>query len=155
MSAAAQNPNGDLRNLLDETIGFMETAILSKQADEQQIAKLAEDLRREKANQERIVLEKVAAAKASVINDQVAGEALARLHGMGVIDDRAMEKIAARIKNDPNTVFPIMVKIAEKLLSSPGEGQGVERIAGDGGTTTGNDVDGWDAFARGEKVQIR
>lgn len=132
-------------------IEFMEDALQTKQADDTRIATLTKSLQDEKAAQERIVLEKVAAAKLSVLDTKIMGEALLRLQGMGIIDDRSMEKLASRFKADPNAVFPIMVKMAEKLLSAPGDGQGVDR-EGEAKEAGAGDKDGWDDFVQGKPV---
>lgn len=143
----------ELVPVLDQVIEFMEEALQTKQADDTRIIELTNSLKKAKADQEQIILEKVAAAKASFMDTKIMSEALARLNGMGIIDERAMEKLASRFKSDPNAVFPIMVKMAERLLTAPGEGEGVDKEASDKAGSKA-DPDGWNDFIAGRPVKV-
>lgn len=140
--------------VLDQVIEFMEEALHVKQADETRIGELLASLKKAQADQERIVLEKVAAAKASFLDEQVMSEALARLQGMGIINPTSSVKLASKFKAEPSSVFPMMVKLAEKLLTAPGDGEGISKDAGDAGVSD-KDPDGWEDFAAGRAVKIR
>jgi hypothetical protein len=144
----------ELVPVLDDVIGFMEEALQSKQADENRITSLTDALKKAKADQERVILEKVAAARASFLDESTMKEALTRLQTMGIITDRGNEKLASRFKGDPNAVFPIMVKIAENLLTAPGDGSGIDK---EGKTESGSeaDPDGWIDFAQGKPVKVK
>lgn len=144
----------ELVPVLDQVIEFMEEALTVKQADENRINSLTDALKKAKADQERVILEKVAAAKASFLDEATMKEALSRLQVMGVITDRGSEKLASRFKTEPNSVFPIMVKLAENLLTAPGDGSGIEKDAG-ASAEAQEDPDGWTDFAAGKPVKIR
>lgn len=136
--------------VLDAAIEFMEEALLAKQADDQRIQELTTSLKKAKAEQERIVLEKVAEARKGIINEGVVKEALARLQSMGILDQSNSVKLASRFIDEPNSVFPMMVKLAEKLLSAPGDGAGIEKEA----AASESDPDGWGAYAEGRPVKV-
>jgi hypothetical protein len=137
--------------ILDETISCLEEALQSKQADDQTISKLTESIQQLKRSQDRVVLEKVAEARRNFLDEGIMGEALVRLQGMRVIDSAISEKLASRFKTDPNTVFPVMVKLAEKLQSAPGDGAGVDKEA----SSEDEDPDGWKALVEGREVRIK
>lgn len=143
----------ELIPVLDQVIEFMEEALQTKQADDGKILDLTNALKKAKADQEQVILEKVAAAKASFTDQKIVKEALARLQGMGIIDERGMEKLASRFAADPNSVYPVMVKMAEKLLTAPGEGEGVDKEASDK-TGDEKDPDGWGDFVAGRPVKV-
>ena len=144
----------DLVPVLDQVIEFMEEALTVKQADEQRIGQLADALKKAKADQERVILEKVAAAKASFLDEATMREALSRLQSMGIITENGSTKLASRFKTEPNSVFPIMVKMAENLLTAPGDGSGIEKEAGSASDSQA-DPDGWADFAAGKPVKVR
>ena len=145
--------NSELVSVLDQVIEFMEEALSSKQADEQRISGLASELKKARDDHERILLEKVAKAKSEAVDPKIVKEALARLQGMGIVTSENSIKLAARFTADPNAAFPMMVKLAEKLLSAPGDGSGIEKESAD--KSEGKDPDGWDDFAAGRKVQVK
>lgn len=138
--------------VLDQVIEFMESALNEKQADSTKIQELATSLKKAKEDQEKVILEKVAAAKAEFFNSEKMEQSLQKLEGMGILDSPNREKIARKIKDDPNTVFPLMVKMAEKLMTVPGEGNGIDKVADD---SVDGDPDGWQAYAEGRKVEVR
>lgn len=148
------NAATDLIPVLDDVIGFMEEALQTKQADENRINSLTDALKKAKADQERVVLEKVAAARASFLDDATMKEALSRLQTMGIITDRGSEKLASRFKSDPNSVFPIMVKLAENLLTAPGDGSGIDKESSAAAGAEA-DPDGWTDFAHGKPVKVK
>ena len=148
------NAATELVPVLDQVIEFMEEALTVKQADETRINSLTDALKKAKAEQERVILEKVAAAKNAFLDDATMKEALSRLQTMGIITDRGLEKLASRFKADPNSVFPMMVKLAENLLTAPGDGSGIDKDAG-ASATAEVDPDGWTDFAAGKPVKVK
>lgn len=150
MSNAASNP---IVPVLDQVIEFMEEALRVKQSDDHRIGELLTALQKEKADQERVILEKVAAARASFLDESVMKTALARLQGMGILSQENSVKLASRFKEEPSAVFPMMVKLAEKLLSAPGEGAGIEKESSS--ESSEEDPDGWSDFAAGRQVKVR
>ena len=146
MSNAARIIQSDLLPILDQVIDFMEVAITTKQADDTRMVELTRQLqdatKKAQRTPERVVLEKVASP---VLAEQPMEEAFKRLRSMGLMDERTTNKMAARIKQDPNVVFPLLVKLAEGLQNAPAEGQGTGRRA----MSQDNDPDGWTDFAEG------
>jgi hypothetical protein len=144
----------DVLPLLDQQIEFVEAALKTSSAQSERIAELEAKLAQLTSDQEKIVLEKVATAKATFFDNAALNTALTRLEGMGVIDDVAHEKLARRIKDDPNLLIPLMTKVAESLLSAPGEGAGIDKDAGTLNVDS-EDPDGWLAMAQGRTVSIK
>ena len=141
----------DMVTVLDQTIEFMEAALQEKQASDTRIQALIADLEKVKQDQERVVLEKVADARQKIFDARAMDQALVHLNQLGVISKSGMEKLAARIKADPNSVFPIMIKLADTLLSAPGDGSGVEKES----SAASEDPDGWGDFISGRPVKVR
>lgn len=150
MSNVASDP---IAPVLDQVIEFMEDALRVKQSDDKRISDLLAALHEEKANQDRVILEKVAAARATFLDESVMKTALARLQGMGIITPDNSVKLASRFREEPSAVFPMMVKLAEKLLTAPGEGAGIEKESASG--SADEDPDGWSDFAAGRQVKVR
>lgn len=143
-----------LTSVLDQAIEFMELALQEKQADNQRLAELAESLKKAKLEQDKVILEKVAAAKAEVFDyDNVLLPVLTKMVGMGIITNDGATKVANRVKADPNALATFMLKVAERLMSASDEGHGVDKDTAIGGKD--EDPDGWVAFAKGEKVKVR
>lgn len=143
--------------VLDEVIGFMEQALKEGNDHQATITQLKAGLAKLQADQDRIVLEKVAAAKATFFDKAALDMALGKLEGMGIIDSTSHEKLGRRIEEDPNLVLPLLTKVAETLMSAPGEGSGIEKDASGGSLldTSDADPDGWKAMAEGKTVVIR
>lgn len=139
---------------LDQMAEFVETSLKTSSQQEARIVELQAKLAQLNADQEKIVLEKVASARATFFDTAALETALAQLEGMGVIDTTAHEKLARRIKDDPNMVFPLLSKVAASLMSAPGEGAGIEKEAG-ALNVDSEDPDGWVAFAQGKPVQVK
>jgi hypothetical protein len=142
----------EIAPVLDQVIEFMESALTEKQADSGKIQELATNLKKAKEDQEKVILEKVAVAKSEFFNEDKMNTALAKIEGMGIIDEPNREKMAKRIKDDPNFVFPFMVKMAETIMSIPGEGRGIDKLSND---EIEEDPDGWKAFAEGRRVAVK
>jgi len=140
--------------VLDQMIEFMESALTEKQSDSSKLQELTTNLKKAKEDQEKVILEKVAEAKAEFFNVEQMNQALAKLEGMGIVDEHNREKMARRIKDDPNSVFRFMVKMAESLMSVPGEGKGIDKHSGEN-VDSEDDPDGWLAFAEGRRVEIK
>ena len=138
--------------VLDQVIEFMESALTEKQADSGRIQELTTALKKAKEEQEKVILEKVAAARQEFFNADKLNTALGKLEGMGIVDEKNREKMAKRIKDDPNSVFLFMVKMAETIMSVPGDGHGVSKASPD---TDEDDPDGWKAMAEGRKVELK
>jgi hypothetical protein len=152
MSAQAS----ELVPVLDQMAEFTEDALKLSSQQTAKIAELEAKLAKLTAEQEKIVLEKVATARATFFDVAALETALARLEGMGIIDANAHVKLANRIKDDPNMVIPLMTKVAESLMSAPGEGAGIDKEAGSMNLNVDSeDPDGWVAMAQGRPVQIK
>mgnify|MGYP001614529222 CR=1 FL=1 len=139
--------------LLDSVIGFMEEALQSDQTHQSKIAELRANLEQAKTDQQRVVLEKVAEAKAQVFDRQAMDVALTRLEGLGVIRSAGRAKLARQIESDPNVVFPLLVRVSQELLAAPGDGAGIEKEAA--GSGEDEDPDGWDALITGRPVKLK
>jgi hypothetical protein len=150
MSAQAS----ELVPVLDQMAEFTEDALKLSSQQTAKIAELEAKLAKLTADQEKIVLEKVATARATFFDVTALETALSRLEGMGIIDTSAHVKLANRIKDDPNMVIPLMTKVAESLMSAPGEGAGIDKDAGSLNVDS-EDPDGWVAMAQGKPVSIK
>jgi regulator of protease activity HflC (stomatin/prohibitin superfamily) len=142
-------PN-EILHVLDEVVEFVEGAVKSSNVYEAKLAAMAKRMAESEQQQSKVVLEKVAQARADVLNEAAMRQALSKLSGMGVMQKEACARLEAQIKNDPNVVFALMVKVAEHLLSEPGEGVGVQRE-----DPISNDPDGWDLVGTGKLVPMR
>lgn len=145
-------PANVLVPVLDQVIEFMESALKEASSNHTQIVELTEALKKSKAEQERVILEKVAHAKAEFFDKEALQRTLNKLTGMGVLDSTGCEKIARRVGDDPNFVLPLIVKIAESLMSAPGDGEGISKLAE---SMEEADPDGWSAMAQGKPVSVR
>jgi hypothetical protein len=144
----------EIAPVIDQMIEFMESALTEKQSDSTKLQELTTNLKKAKEDQDKVILEKVAAAKAEFFNTEKMNQALSKLEGMGIVDETNREKMARRIKDDPNSVFLFMVKMAESLMSVPGEGRGIDKHSVET-SDPDEDPDGWLAFAEGRKVEIK
>ena len=139
--------------IIDQVISFMESALAEDSSKQAQVIQLQEEVKRLRDSQDKVVLEKVAAAKASFFDTAALNDMFIKLEGMGVIDKSAHERLVHRIQGDPNMLIPLVAKVAENLLSSPGEGSGIEHDTGNEGLE--EDPDGWKAMAQGQRVALR
>jgi hypothetical protein len=134
--------------VLDTSIDFMETALAENQALRDKIAGLTSKL----AQQEKVVLEKVAAERVLRLDTFVLEETLTKLANMGILDSAMVPEIKARMGENPNKLMPFILKLAETLTLPSGEGSGVapeEKLAAE------EDPDGWGAFYAGRPVRIK
>lgn len=143
------NPDMDGGELLDQSLDLADKAIAAKAAADQRIAQLESELAQLRTTHERVLLEKVAAAKASPLDPVAMQRTLEHMQRINLISGDDAVKLAARIQDNPNFVFPLMVKIAEQLIPAPQEGAGFDAGAGDAEPgITHNDPDGWSAFLK-------
>ena len=144
--------------VIDSTIELLEQASIEKKAADQKIAELTESLKKAKQEMEKVVLEKVAAAKAAakaeIFDDAVVMPELQKLVGLNILSQDGAIKVANRVKSDPNCYASLLVKIAERIMSASDEGHGVDPEP-TGQAATSKDPDGWLAMAKGEKVTVR
>ncbi len=142
--------------ILDQVIDFMEDALKEKSANQELITSLKAGLTQLQSDRERVILEKVAAAKATFFEKSALENALTKLEGMGVIDSVAHEKLSSKIMDDPSVVLTLLTKVATHLMSAPGEGSGVEKEASSLlEVASDDDPDGWKAMAAGKPVSVR
>jgi hypothetical protein len=142
--------------VFDQVIGFMEEALKESTARDEQIAHLKASLSKLQSDQERITLEKVATARATFFDKTATDTMLSKLEGMGIIDTNNREKIARRITDDPNYILPLIIKVAETLMSAPGEGSGVDaKEASMLDVPDTGDPDGWWDMAEGKPVAVK
>ena len=139
--------------LLDDVIGFVEDALREKQADEARLITFQSALKEAQQNHEKVVLEKVARAKSEVFDVNLMEQTFRKLAKLSVINGASVPDLVSRIKANPNFVFPVMAKLAETLLTVPGDGEGISKESGR--TLEDHDPDGWVAFAHGSEVKVR
>jgi len=136
------NTGGDITAVIDQALELAEIALQESEAMQSKVAQL---------EGEKIILEKVASK--SPFNPQVVEASMKRLEDMGLFDPAACEKIAAELNQNPNSVFRLLDRVSETLLTIPGDGHGIKKEAGT--ESNDEDPDGWHAFAQGRPVAVR
>ena len=120
--------------MFDEVLGFMTSALQTHEADQTTIAGLNQKL----AQHEKVTLEKVAAVQRNALDTDRIPSVVDTMIGLKLCTPLEGSKIASKLKEDPNSVFDLLVKVAD-TLATPSEGQefldSVER--------RGDDQDGW------------
>lgn len=125
----------------------MEQAVEQEESANTKIAELTQRV----VASERLILEKVAAAKAEVFPATSLDHTLDQLVAMRVILPNQRTKIANELRDRPASALTLLEKISESLVC-PREGEGVPRNIT---TESEADPDGWTTFARGGVVQIK
>jgi hypothetical protein len=146
--------DNQVKEALDKALGFADTALAQHEQDLQKIAQLENQVRTLQADQDRIVLEKVAAAKSHLFDTRTLDLTLQRLEDLNVIDSQGREKLASQIKTNPNVILPFMIKLATTLMSAPGEGESIDKAASGQNELDPKDPDGWGLFAQGKRVPV-
>lgn len=134
-------------NALETVTDFMSAAVKENEALTSKVA----ELQRHIGDQERIYLEKVAAAKQPAIPSTEIDRTLGLLVSMNILDQDTSTKIASEIQRDPVKLCGLLIKVAEAITTAPGEGGGVEK---EGAEANSADPDGWHAFAEGKPVRV-
>lgn len=146
-----------LAPVLDEALGLAEEALLALQTDQEKIATKDRDivdLRRQLADQEKVILEKV--AKTNRLNPVDLDLLFDRLEDLQIMSPKERTKLASLVMRDPNLIVPLFMKAADKLSGAPAEGGGVS-LEDFGATKNNNrnDDDGWEDFCNGRDVRIK
>jgi len=142
MSVASIDPA--VMPILDEALELAESALLAQQSEQKKIAAKEQEnatLRQQLADQERVILEKV--AKQRVLNPIELDRLFDQFENLNILTPKERVKLASHIQRDPNLLLPMFQKAAEMLTKAPGEGSGLDKEDGSqpGG---GKDPDGWD-----------
>jgi hypothetical protein len=112
-------------------------------------ARLEDDnsaLRAKTAEQERVILEKVAASKAPVLDPNLIDATLDALTSMSLMDPADHQKLAADLSSDPNAALRLAQRLVTLSVPAHQEGSAIDKSAG----LTGADVDpdGWHLCVR-------
>jgi hypothetical protein len=101
---------------------------------------------RKQAETERVYLEKVAAAKASVLDQELVDQTLRQLEDMSLVAAGSRAKLANTLITDPNQALHLLQRLVPLSLPAHQEGQAVDKSAGD--RTSSSDPDGWGDVVR-------
>lgn len=139
----------DVAEMVDQV-----TAVLTEvQTENATLQKRAVDAEQKVLETERLLLEKVAAARRNSLDPEVMGKSVDFLINRGIVHPSSREKIASSLNDDPNNVFGLLTKVAEALMTAPGDGEGIPKEASS--AVDAGDPDGWGVMARGGIPKIR
>jgi hypothetical protein len=102
------------------------------------------ELQTKLAQQDKVVLEKVAAAKAATrleLDPVTITETLAKLVDLSLLPPGESEKLASHLRQDPNSALRLVQRVATLSVPSHSEGRAVEKSASHFASTS--DPDGW------------
>ena len=127
-------PAADLADTFDNVLDFMKEASDTIDA----LSRSNTELQLKVAQTDRVVLEKVASAKA-VFPESDLETALGRLSDLGIIKEREITKVASTIQKNPTALLTFLIKVAESAATAPHEGGGITSEP----TPAEIDPDGW------------
>ena len=130
--------------VIDELLEFVKLALDTHEKDQVNIQNLQAKL----AQHEKVILEKVASAPG--LDSGIARRVLSNMVSMRLISPGEDVKIASKIETDPNSVFTLLTKMAESLVS-PQEGSEFHEDTG----LLDADPDGWGLMAEGKPVRVK
>lgn len=115
------------------------------------LTKQVGDLQIKLAQQDKVILEKVAAEKALMtkvaarpeLDPVVITETLAKLVDLSLLPAGETEKLASHLRQDPNSALRLVQRVATLSVPSHSEGRAVEKSASHFSSTS--DPDGWGA----------
>ena len=110
--------DNDIQPVLSEVLGFVSSALQTHSDDQTKIAELSQKL----AQQETVTLEKVAALQKTALDVSRIPSVINTMVSLRLVSPLEGEKIASKLKEEPNAVFDLLVKVADALVN-PGEGQ--------------------------------
>ena len=142
-------PTAALDNVFVTALDFVDSAI----TDITRLETEKQGLHAKLADTERVILEKVAAAKAAALDPDAINAAVDRLVTLKIIPFELHAKVASQVRKNPNSALSLLTQVAEQLISAPAEGSGVSKEAGT--VEDGGDLDGWDDVLQGRVPQIR
>jgi hypothetical protein len=131
--------------ILDEALGLAEDALLAQQAEQQKVAAKERDiisLRQQLADQERVILEKVASKQ--TINPVDLERLFDQFESLNILTPKERVKLAGHVQRDPSLIIPIFQKAADMLAQAPSEGAGLSQEESGYKWADGKDIDGWD-----------
>ena len=138
--------------VLTQLLSFMEEALESHTKSASQLDELKLRMQQIQKEQDKVILEKVAAERKNFFDKTALDSALSKLKGMGIIDEGGQQKLAKKILENPNVVFTLLTKVAEVNMTASAEGSGVAPESEPAAT---RDPDGWDDMAEGKPVTLR
>lgn len=118
-------------------------------------ARLEDDnsaLRAKTAEQERVILEKVAAAKNPGLDPKLIDDTLFALESMSLADPADHQKLAADLSNDPNAALRLAQRLVTLSVPAHQEGSAIDKSAGVTGASS-VDPDGWHLCIRPRAAQ--
>jgi hypothetical protein len=98
-------------------------------------------LRAKNAEQERVILEKVAATKTPVLSPDLIEDTLKSLEAMSLMDPADHQKLASDLSKDPNAALLLAQRLVTLSVPAHQEGSAIEKSAGATDETV--DPDGW------------
>jgi hypothetical protein len=136
----------ELAPVFDSVLDFAQSALMEHEAAQNTISQLQSKI----AQNEQVILEKVAAARSNALDTNQVQSVLDHLVQMRLLSFNDSIKVASKLKADPNASLALITKMAEMLVA-PSEGRELDDVhAG-----LLDDPDGWGAMADGKTVRIR
>jgi hypothetical protein len=103
------------------------------------------------AEQERVILEKVANAKPAALNPALIESTLRALEAMSLADPADHQKLASDLNNDPNAALHLAQRLITLSVPAHQEGSAIDKSAGVSGPAV--DPDGWHLCIRKRAAQ--
>lgn len=144
-----QVDQNQLAGLLDNVLDFMDSSIVTQSKLEQEKQALVQKL----SDADKVLLEKVATAKASALDPDRVNAAIDRLVTLQIIPLELHAKVASQLRKDPNSALSLLAQVAENLSSAPAEGYGVQKEAS--AEHDDSDPDGWGDVLAGKVPRIK
>jgi hypothetical protein len=135
--------------IVNQVIDFIESSLAEITGQEAKAAALSAEIDKRK-KQEKILLEKVAAASTPVFSEEAIEQTLNRLQDARIIKPMEHIKLAAEMRNKPASVLDLLARISvsfDSSASAGGEGYAKESSVSEA------DPDGWNDFAAGKRVK--
>jgi hypothetical protein len=133
--------------VLNEVLSFMESSLAEHSRSQTEL----EGLQSKLAQQERVTLEKVATIKKLALDETRLKTTLNNMVQMRLISSGDSVKIANKLTENPNTVFELLTKMAEALVSPINDGS---ELIEDRDFHL-EDQDGWNDMAEGKSVRVK
>lgn len=136
----------ELVPVLDNVLSFTQAALADHVASQTLIAEMQAKL----AQHDRVVLQKVAAARTEALDPKQVDKVLNDLVSMRLMSAGDREKVAATLKTNPGSSLEMITKLATMLVT-PSEGRELDEQT----LSVDSDPDGWGAMCEGKPVRIK
>lgn len=127
---------------LEEKSASLEAKNSTLEQEKAALTQQVSALRAKLAQQEQVVLEKVASTKRSPAFDEaVLRETIGQLVDLSLVSAAETEKLASHLRQDPNSALRLVQRVVTLSLPSHSEGRALEKSANHAASES--DPDGW------------